>query len=354
MRCFDTELDPRVDKDACRRLGIRSLAIAPFHSDSKAIGFIEVFSDRPGAFDPGQLAKLDAMARRAAEILLDKNASENDLIPPALAGASAGEPQVADDLEPAPDKYISAMGPSAETHNPLPTFGQMAVKQSRGLARTVAWLALVLVGSLAALSVPKLVHRRAEQREKAVVQQTVLAASPATDTIEPGGNVSIRPSSAVEVEKPASTSLQELGQQARAGDSQAQFVLATDYANGEGAAKDLVKAAVWYIVSGHAGNQAAKEAAVQITRQLRPFEIAQVRFNVGKMFADGIGVDKDPVSAYLWFALAEAAGDVRAKAAEGKLAESMTVAEINDAQTRASTWLSGHKRQTTAALHQSK
>src|SRR5258708_7428035 len=59
MRCFDTELDPRVDKDACRRLGIRSLAIAPFHFDSKAIGFVEVFSDRPGTFDPGQFAKLD-------------------------------------------------------------------------------------------------------------------------------------------------------------------------------------------------------------------------------------------------------------------------------------------------------
>jgi TPR repeat protein len=236
----------------------------------------------------------------------------------------------------------------------MPSFGQMAAKQSRGFARTVAWLALVLVGSVAALSVPRLVHRRAEHRENSVVQQTVSAASPATTISEPGGNVSIRPSTAVEVEKPASTSLQELGHQARSGDSQGQFMLATHYANGDGVTKDLVKAAVWYIVSGHAGNEAAKEAAVQITRQLRPFEIAQVRFNVGKMFADGIGTEKDPVSAYLWFALAEAAGDVRAKSEEGKLAESMTVAEINDAQTRASTWLSGHKRQTTAALHQPK
>jgi TPR repeat protein len=170
----------------------------------------------------------------------------------------------------------------------------------------------------------------------------------------PGQRLSIRPASAIEVQKPVSTSLQEIGERARAGDLDAQYQLANDYAAGEGVPKDLVKAAVWYIVSGNSGNQPAKDAAVQITRQLRPFEIAQVRFNVGKMFADGIGTQRDPVSAYLWFALAEAAGDVRAKTEEGKLAESMTVAEINDAQTRASTWLSGRKHPTTAALHGAK
>jgi TPR repeat protein len=210
---------------------------------------------------------------------------------------------------------------------------------------------LVLVGSVAALSLPRLVHRRAEPRAIA----TTSAAVPSVTQQPPSAEgVSVRPAYAVEVQRPASESLQQITQEARAGDSFAQFQLAGEYANGKAFPKDLVKAAVWYIMSANSGNQSAKDAAVQITRQLRPFEIAQVRFNVGKMFADGIGTEKNSASAYLWFALAEAAGDVRAKAEEGKLAETMTVAEINDAQTRASTWLSGHRHQTTAALQQPK
>jgi hypothetical protein len=347
MRCFDTELDPRVDKDACRRLGIRSLAIAPFYSGSKAIGFVEVFSERQGAFDPGQLGKLEIVARRVAEIVSeDEGGSE----PPSATPVEELQEvaRFSEALHP-PQKQGPSVGPSAHADDFLPSFGQGTARQSRSFARTVVWLALVLVGSVAALSLPRLVHSRSEHRETSVARPTASAA--AVNSSEPGQNLSIRPSDAVDIQKPVSASLHDLGQQARAGDSQAQFVLASHYASGEGIAKDPVKAAVWYIVSGNSGNQAAKQAAVQITRQLRPFEIAQVRFNVGKMFADGIGTEKDAVSAYLWFALAEAAGDVRAKAEEGKLAESMTVAEINEAQTRASSWLSGHRRQTTASLH---
>ncbi len=349
LHCYDTELDPRVDKDVCRRLGIRSLAIAPFHSGAKAIGFAQAFSDRPGAFDPIQMAKLETLAQRAAGILLGDQSTSEPASAPLLQTASE-QLLSAEMEEPVEEQTAITQPKNNEESAPRFLTGAAPARSSRGIARTFTWVALVLVGSVAALSLPRLVHRRTEQR----MITATSAAVPSLTQPPSAEGVSVRPADAVEVQRPASESLQQISQEARAGDSFAQLQLAGEYASGKALPKDLVKAAVWYIMSANSGNQSAKDAAVQITRQLRPFEIAQVRFNVGKLFADGIGTEKNSVSAYLWFALAEAAGDVRAKAEEGKLAEMMTVAEINDAQTRASTWLSGHRHQATAALHQPK
>jgi TonB family protein len=62
LRCDDTEVDKRVDAEVCRRLGIRSLAVAPVKEHPETVGILEVFSDRPRAFTDGHLDTLQDMA----------------------------------------------------------------------------------------------------------------------------------------------------------------------------------------------------------------------------------------------------------------------------------------------------
>ncbi len=52
LRCDDSETDPRVDRESCRALGIRSMIAAPIRSQGVVIGLIEVFSPQPNMFQP--------------------------------------------------------------------------------------------------------------------------------------------------------------------------------------------------------------------------------------------------------------------------------------------------------------
>ena len=67
LRCDDTEIDARVDRQACRALGLRSLAIAPVKDGDEVVGILEVFSAQPDAFTSRHLDVL----RQLAELVLD-------------------------------------------------------------------------------------------------------------------------------------------------------------------------------------------------------------------------------------------------------------------------------------------
>jgi putative methionine-R-sulfoxide reductase with GAF domain len=65
LRCDDTEIDPRVAAEICRRLGIRSIAAAPIRYERDVVGLVEVFSPHAFAFDEGDLAVLERLAQTA-------------------------------------------------------------------------------------------------------------------------------------------------------------------------------------------------------------------------------------------------------------------------------------------------
>jgi diguanylate cyclase (GGDEF)-like protein len=50
LRCDDSETDPRVDREACRRVGLRSMIVVPLRHGDTAIGVIKVLSSKPGFF----------------------------------------------------------------------------------------------------------------------------------------------------------------------------------------------------------------------------------------------------------------------------------------------------------------
>ena len=62
LRCDDAETDPRVDRLACRRVGLRSMVVVPLHHNGKAVGVLKVLSTRPSAFSDRDARALELMA----------------------------------------------------------------------------------------------------------------------------------------------------------------------------------------------------------------------------------------------------------------------------------------------------
>jgi PAS domain S-box-containing protein len=60
--CDETRTDPRVDGQACERIGIRSMVCAPLFHDDRPIGALKVFSAQPAAFDADDIDALRLIA----------------------------------------------------------------------------------------------------------------------------------------------------------------------------------------------------------------------------------------------------------------------------------------------------
>jgi hypothetical protein len=62
VRCEDTELDPRVNREACRSINVRSAVIVPLFARGNVSGLLEVFYAAPRAFDGRDVLTLRRMA----------------------------------------------------------------------------------------------------------------------------------------------------------------------------------------------------------------------------------------------------------------------------------------------------
>jgi len=67
--CEDTETDPRVNPEACRRLQVRSVLVAPLLIADQLVGVFEIFSPLPQAFARHDLQNLQALAQVVLESL---------------------------------------------------------------------------------------------------------------------------------------------------------------------------------------------------------------------------------------------------------------------------------------------
>lgn len=64
QQCNDTETDSRVDPEASRTLGVRSIVVLPLVEGDKLFGIFEILSSRPNAFDQRDLDTLQALTDR--------------------------------------------------------------------------------------------------------------------------------------------------------------------------------------------------------------------------------------------------------------------------------------------------
>ena len=66
LRCDDSESDSRVDRDACRRVGLRSMIVVPLIHHGVAVGLLKVFYSLPSAFGEGDIRVLGLMSELIA------------------------------------------------------------------------------------------------------------------------------------------------------------------------------------------------------------------------------------------------------------------------------------------------
>jgi uncharacterized protein len=99
----------------------------------------------------------------------------------------------------------------------------------------------------------------------------------------------------------------------------AQFNLGTMYQEGRGVPQNYAEAVKWYRLAANQGDAGGQG-------------------NLGLMYLYGLGVPKDYVSAHIWFNLSAAQGEQRAAELRDYIAQSMTPAQIAEAQRRVAQW----------------
>ena len=67
QQCSDTEQGGLVNAEVCRRLGVRSMLIAPLMNGSGAFGILQVFSSEPHVFGQHEIETLEILAKKIAE-----------------------------------------------------------------------------------------------------------------------------------------------------------------------------------------------------------------------------------------------------------------------------------------------
>src|SRR5439155_18766031 len=124
--------------------------------------------------------------------------------------------------------------------------------------------------------------------------------------------------------RPETETTEPFQQAALSGDPNAQLELGTAYALGRGVPADPVIGYTWLTLAFANGDEQAESLIRELTRKLSQSEIARIRWNLGEMYANGVGVHPDKVTAYMWHLLAEFAGETRSRIARSQLDPTMT------------------------------
>ena len=120
QECSDTENDPRVNREVCRHLHLRSMLLIPIIQEGRVCGILEVFSSQPNNFGPDDYHSLQRLANNivkakiAAELGVANDVSGVEAPAPAeINGAALEERSALDgsrDEQPVPSKMT---GPGA-------------------------------------------------------------------------------------------------------------------------------------------------------------------------------------------------------------------------------------------------
>ena len=90
LRCDNADLDPRVNIESCRRLGIESVVVMPLYQQNELIGIFELFASHAYAFQERDIQTLKGMAAGVISALNQVGARRNGLESPPQNDVSAG------------------------------------------------------------------------------------------------------------------------------------------------------------------------------------------------------------------------------------------------------------------------
>jgi putative methionine-R-sulfoxide reductase with GAF domain len=289
LRCDDSEVDPLVDRESCRQLGIRSMIAVPVLWDASVIGLLEVFSPEPYAMstnDPIALKRLATMVSTAVY--------------------RAGAPHVsAEHGSPVPRSAPLTMI-RIDDEFPVETFTDLPLPH---LSRTQKLL-LAAAAATVLFAVSWLISPR-----------DFTSGTDSASASQPPAKV---PAKLISSSVSASGSLESMRKLAEQGDPTAQFSMGARYATGDDVPQDYAEAVRWFSLAAEQGHVVSQAT-------------------LGAYYWAGRGVAQDPAKAYFWSVLAQAGGDQASKYRLSVLASRMARAQIVAAQQQANDWIKEHQ-----------
>jgi len=161
QNCVDTENDPLVDVEVCRRLGLRSIAVLPIPGWRGINGILEVFSTKPAAFTEQNIELLQQLAALAER-------------------ARAARPHGASSSAPKQPSAIEKQKPKSSLLPASDRFGDMAMAylgtRSRPFVLGISLFAISLIGLAIWLG-----WRGAEETESGASRATAMSSNQGID-----------------------------------------------------------------------------------------------------------------------------------------------------------------------------
>ncbi len=306
LRCDDSEVDVRVDRESCRALGIRSILAVPVRANDKSIGILEVFSDQPDRFSASDGGVMQRLAETIVAAVNRAARAEN--LPP------LGTKPAAIQFAPSPGSVLFASEPAPEKK-----MDGAEEKISGGISLPRTHLIILICAAIAIAFVlgyglAPLIQSRLQNRGRSALP-TVLASSrpPKSDTAAPP---------TIET-----ATFDQLRQIAENGDPAAQNMLGLRYSTGEGVKLDEREAVRWYVKAAEQGNVAAQS-------------------KLGTIYFSGRGVPQDSSQAYFWMVVARLSGDHASETLGPFVRARLTRAQVTSIELEADRWL--HQHQTAA------
>lgn len=309
LYCEDSENDSRVDREACRSLGIRSIVAVPIYDGEKVAGLLEVFSREPASFGFHAnmiLQNLAGMVGYALEsVAMELGTVQNTTaketahdIEPVNAGAAphgitqAGQLEVSDISETVPTSGVLESDEEAR---------DMEVAEWHSWFRRALFVVALLTVITAVLWV--FLSRKGSQAENAAHPVSAAVTNPASGTVAP---------------------LDQQRKLAEQGDAAVQFAIGARYATGDEVKQNYAEAARWFSMAAAQGNVSAQAT-------------------LAAYYLSGTGVPKDASKAYFWALLAQAGGDEASKYRVEMLVPRMTRSQVAAVQEQANEWLKNHQ-----------
>ncbi len=259
LHCEDSETDPRVDRESCRALGVRSMIAAPVRAEDVVVGLLEVFAPSASAFSETDRVAVQNLAQIASRAVERGN----------LARAAAQD-------EPSPSESIS---PGEEPREP----------RRSGRIRTILIAAIVLA-SLALLGlslIPRLTKAKAPTTASGMSAQS----SPQAVILgfegikqraaqgDPNAQYDLGLHYAIgdQVKEDQTEAMRWFAMAAEQGHVRAQSTMATHFWSGTGVGRDPKNAYFWALLARANGDETSKVLAPQLESTLTRAEIEETR-----------------------------------------------------------------------------
>jgi putative methionine-R-sulfoxide reductase with GAF domain len=302
QRCDDAETDPRVDRESCRLLGIRSMIAVPIRLGDTVIGLLEVFSSKAHAFNERDGTILQRLADTVLAAVNRAARARGPKIPTRVTQNREN----GNSLASAPSFGPSSTFPFASALAESERGGAISFPRRHLVLLLIAAFSIVMV--LAYLLAPWVIEKiHPSPRSAALPAQAQTAPD-----IKPRALTPAQP-----------LGLDEVRKRAELGDPYEQVALATRYATGEDTAQDYAMALRWFLRAAEQGHVGAQDT-------------------LGAYYWLGHGAPKDVTKAYFWSVLARAAGKDASKVRVAFMTSQLTRAQAQAIQREANAFLRKH------------